>query len=415
MNPQLFENLEFFVLLIPVLALIPLARLGGPLLYRLFMLAASLAFIVMMPGLTLTYFAVLIISTLIVYFGLQLMLRTGSSLLFWVLAVGWALFFVAVKYKFWAQGPLLADARQGIIASLFPIVGFAFYGVRVYSLIADVGAGKTKSVPFLDCALFVCWFPSFLQGPLERFEAFRSNLQAGALERFRAAAWLDNLPRVILGAFKSFVLAGMFHRYALPFLSVDDMSSRSLVYVGLVAYYWFEYMNFSGYTDMAIGTSRMAGVTLPENFNHPYLATSLTDLWRRWHMTLAGWLRDYIYYPLLFVLMSRLAPRRKGAKSALSALSIFVTFALCGLWHGESYGMLFFGLSSGLVLAAEVFITAYLAKPVQQRVNARPWLAMAYPWGLRLLTFHVAIVTFGPVLLTNEQFRHLLTTVRRLV
>jgi D-alanyl-lipoteichoic acid acyltransferase DltB (MBOAT superfamily) len=412
MNPALFENLEFFALLIPVLALIALARFGGPLLYRWCMIAASLAFILMMPGLTLTYFAVLIASTVIVYIGLQLMLRTGSSVLFWMLAVSWAVFFCAVKYKFWAQGPLLAGARQGIVASLFPAVGFAFYGVRVYSLIADVRAGKTKTVPFLDCLLFVCWFPSFLQGPLERFEAFRSNVEAGALERVRAATFLDNLPRVILGAFKSFVLAGILHRFALPFMPADLMASEPRIYVGLVAYYWFEYMNFAGYTDMAIGVSRMAGVTLPENFNHPYMATSLTDLWRRWHMTLAGWLRDYIYYPLLFVLMSRLAPRGKGAKSALSAFSVFVTFALCGLWHGETYGMLFFGLSSGLVLGSEVFITAYWAKPVQQRANSHPFLAMAYPWGLRLVTFHVAIITFGPVLLTNDQFRQLLTTLR---
>ena len=415
MNPELFENLEFFVLLIPVLALIALARIGGPLLYRVMMLAASLGFILMMPGVTLNYFALLAGSTLIVYITLQVLLRTQSTTVFWLLAVAWAALFCALKYHFWAQGSLLAGVRQGVVATLFPIVGFAFFGVRVYSLIADVRAGKTTAVPILDYLLFVFWFPAFLQGPLERFENFRASLVAGSRERFSAATYLDNLPRMIIGGFKSFVLAGMLHRHALPFMPEDAWARPWPLYFGLVAYYWFEYMNFSGYTDMAISGSRMAGVPLPENFNRPFMATSLTDLWRRWHITLAGWLRDYIYYPLLFVLMSKVAPRQKAAKSGLSALSIFVTFALCGLWHGETYGMLFFGLSSGVVLAIEVFITAYWARPAQQRANSDPRLAMAYPWVLRVVTFHVAIITFGPVLLSNDQFRRLLTILKAMV
>jgi alginate O-acetyltransferase complex protein AlgI len=219
---------------------------------------------------------------------------------------------------------------------------------------------------------------------------------------------MDNLPRLLIGAFKSFVIAGLLQQHALPFLDYRHVIGAATIYLGFVTYYWFEYMNFAGYTDMAIATSRMAGISLPENFNHPYLATSLTDLWRRWHMTLAAWLRDYVYYPVLFTLMSWLAPATKEGKTGLSALSIFITFAICGLWHGQTYGMLFFGLSSGVVLAAEAIISAYLKRPAEAAVRAHAGLRVMYPWALRVVTFHIAIITFGPVLLTNEQLHRLI-------
>ncbi|WP_033069317.1 MBOAT family O-acyltransferase [Thalassospira australica] len=409
MNPNIFENIEFFLLLPVALLALNLTKYLGRSIFVVAMSGISLIFIASIPGIKYVYLvttsAILVIVYLLLYVSIS---RTHlKQTCFWVAISIWLSYFIGVKYQFWGYfSPVILDIRTLLNESLMPIVGLSFLIVKIISVIVDIRAERLKNLPFLDYLAYILWFPTFMSGPIERLGNFRVSIDNAAANRQNILqAYFDNLPRFLLGCLKVFVVAGVLHKDALPFANGGIIPAAAMqVYFAAIIYYWYEYMNFSGYSDIAISSSRVIGINLPENFDHPYMATSLTNLWRRWHMTLAAWLRDYIYYPLFFILMKKFGAKTKAAQTYLSALSIFITFAICGLWHGETYGMLFFGISSGLVLAVEVLLSSNFDKPLGAYLKAHPLQAQCYPWVARLVTFHIAIITFGPVLLSNEQF-----------
>ena len=254
----------------------------------------------------------------------------------------------AFKYFnfFIESGAALLEAL-GIPATTFTLqivlpLGISFYTFQSLSYTIDVYRGQMEPVRSpLDFALFVGFFPQLVAGPIVRASEFLPQLAKKGLLRdvpFRACLTL-----FLFGFIKKACIADHCALYVDPVFAAPESFSMLSQWLAASLYAVQVYCDFSGYSDMAIATAGLLGYRLPENFDFPYLASSVTFCWRRWHMTLTRWFRDYLYIPL--------GGNRKGL--ARTYANMIVVFALCGLWHGASWNNVVFGLFHGVFLVFE--------------------------------------------------------------
>lgn len=239
-------------------------------------------------------------------------------------------------------------------------LGISFFTFSQIAYVVGVYRRELPRLSFADYALYVFYFPKLLMGPITEPRAFLGQLDSA--RRIDWAKMCSGLQLFFFGLFKKVFFADAFARtVAYGFGAADPLSSPDVVIVALA--YTFEiYFDFSGYTDMAIGASRMFGIELPGNFDSPYRALSVRDFWKRWHLTLTGFLTKYVYFPLGG---SRCGPPRTYA-------NIFLVFLVSGLWHGANWTFVVWGLLHGLLMvrdrAMEKF-DAKIPKPVRWAVT----------------------------------------------
>jgi alginate O-acetyltransferase complex protein AlgI len=211
----------------------------------------------------------------------------------------------------------------------------------------------------LDYAMFVTLFPDLIAGPIVRASVFMPQMERDigpTRQRLRAGGSL-----FLSGLAKKLLIADQIAPIADAVFASPGTWSVAMTWSGLVAYTLQIYCDFSGYSDMAVGTAKMLGYDLPENFNMPYLAASVAEFWRRWHITLSEWLRDYLYVPL--------GGNRHGA--ARTYLNLMLTMLLGGLWHGASWNFVVWGLLHGIALAGHRAYRAMLPTARMPRIAAR--------------------------------------------
>jgi alginate O-acetyltransferase complex protein AlgI len=220
-------------------------------------------------------------------------------------------------------------------------IGISFFIFKTLSYTIDVYRRDLAACrSWWRYALFVGYFPELVAGPIVRASIFLPQLTRSlAPSLARAGAGLQ---LALLGVTKKWLIADRLAVFVDPVFSTPAAYSQGTVASAVVAYSLQIYCDFSGYSDMAIGISRVIGFDLPENFDMPYRATSITDFWRRWHITLSTWLRDYLYIPL--------GGNRKG--ELRTYINLMVTMLLGGLWHGASWTFVFWGFLHGAGLAA---------------------------------------------------------------
>jgi len=219
-------------------------------------------------------------------------------------------------------------------------VGISFIVFHGVGHSIDVYRGKIAQPRYLDYLLYIAYFPKILAGPITRSVEFIPQLdRIGRIP-------LDNLTSgaelILLGLFKKIVVAAIFGQYWNELQTAKD-GGILLVYAAGACYGLFLLADFSGYTDIARGVSRILGIELARNFDQPYGATSVSNFWRRWHMSLSFWLRDYLYIPL--------GGSRYGLPRTI--FNLLVTMTLCGLWHGAAWTFVLWGVAHGLVMSAE--------------------------------------------------------------
>ena len=272
----------------------------------------------------------------------------------------------------WLLRPLLGD-RTAVFDVVLPI-GISFYTFESLSYTIDVYRGRIAACrSLLDFSLFLAFFPHLVAGPIVRPATFLPQLDAPP--RMREAAVEDALARIVIGLVKKVLLADLLGEYVDRVFDVPSAYAGTNVLLAIYAYAFQIYYDFAGYTDIALGVAGLFGLVLPENFDRPYLAESPRDFWRRWHISLSTWLRDYLYVPLGG---DRISPRR-------TAWNLFVTMVLGGLWHGAAWHFVAWGAYHGGLLAGE--------RALHDR--GVPWLP-ATVTGRRLITFH--LVCLGWVL-----------------
>jgi D-alanyl-lipoteichoic acid acyltransferase DltB (MBOAT superfamily) len=225
--------------------------------------------------------------------------------------------------------------------SLVLPLAISFYTFQQIAFLADVYQKKIKPGTFMEYLFFVIFFPQLVAGPIVHYREIMEQVHAGALERGKEIFVQAGIVLFSLGLFKKVVLADQLFPFAdNAFGHVATLNSID-AWTGMFAYSFGIYFDFSGYTDMAIGLALLFGIKLPVNFNSPYRAVDIVDFWRRWHITLSHFLRDYIYIPL--------GGNRKGEKKEI--FNLIVTMTLGGIWHGSGWTFLLWGLLHGVLLS----------------------------------------------------------------
>jgi len=221
-------------------------------------------------------------------------------------------------------------------------IGISFFTFQKITYLVDVYRGEKKALhSFVDYALYVALFPQLIAGPIVRFHEISDQLRTRT-ETFNG--FYEGTLRFSWGLMKKVVLANRCGSIADAVFALNTgVMDTKMAWIGVTAYGLQIYLDFSAYSDMAIGLGHMFGFTLPENFRRPYSAISITDFWRRWHITLSHFFRDYLYIPLGG---NRLSPTR-------TYINLMIVFTLCGLWHGANWTFIIWGGFHGTLLIIE--------------------------------------------------------------
>ncbi len=215
-------------------------------------------------------------------------------------------------------------------------LGVSFIIFQMIAYLMDVYRGKIRQEEsFMDFSLYLLFFPKIVMGPITRYEDMSAALKSRS---FSDDAWSRGLSRFCWGFAKKMLLANQVAVLADAVFAIQGGQNFIIAWVGAIAYTVQIYIDFSSYSDMAIGISLMAGFRIPENFDYPYISTSIQEFWRRWHITLNTWFRDYLYIPL--------GGNRVGKVKLYRNLGI--VFLLTGLWHGADWSFIVWGLFHGL-------------------------------------------------------------------
>ena len=220
-------------------------------------------------------------------------------------------------------------------------LGISFFTFKSISYLIDTYKNPsvgTKS--YFDLLLYISFFPQIMAGPIARFTDFGPQLKARELSIENVAT---GVRRFIVGLSKKLIFAGTLGSVVDTVFALEEGLDIRLAWLGAIGYSLQIYFDFSGYSDMAIGLGKMFGFNTLENFNYPYIASSVGGFWRRWHISLSSWFKDYLYIPL--------GGNRKG--KWMAALNKAIVFTLCGIWHGANWTFLLWGFWHGLLSAVE--------------------------------------------------------------
>jgi len=338
-----FNSSLYLVFLVGAVAIFWLLPPGAR---RMFVLVASLAFYATW-GIVFVWLP-LLVATLVFFCGKRIQADVVRAKSWAWLGIGCLLALLAIfKYRgfLFANLPFFTRAIPAHTASLaasiaFPM-GISFYAFEAIGYLIDVRQGRVKMPGFLDLCLFFLFWPNILSGPILRARELVPQLSLRKL--FEPRFLFEGFDRVIWGLVQKTVIANVLRIW------VDRGFSPTAGGIPPTLDGWFLaiafglqiYFDFAGYTNMAIGTARLLGITLPENFRHPYHAATPPDFWARWHMTLSRWIRDYLFFPI--------NAKWHGAPMPLY-LSLLCVMALVGLWHGAGWNFILWGTLHGAYL-----------------------------------------------------------------
>jgi alginate O-acetyltransferase complex protein AlgI len=324
----------------------------------------------------------------------------GLSRRGWACVAGIALCVAALcfyKYSVFLLSELITPFSRSLAEKLLagvkaimpgaPPLGISFFAFEFVHYLFEVRRGGEPIRNPLKFLLFALFFPSLVAGPIKRYTQYLPSLEAGAQRlRWENIAW--GLWRVGQGFFKKLLIADnltfLIDHYQPQFASLS-LAARWGVFAAIA---FRILMDFSGYSDIAIGCAQLFGVRLPENFNWPYVAHSLQDFWQRWHISLSSWFRDYVFLPL------EVATRGNPNPTFRASGNVLLTMLLCGLWHGPAWNFVVWGLyhGAGLVTCATYRRVPVLGPAIQKVFAKEPlsaWLlTQAYAWFGWLVFFY---------------------------
>lgn len=247
---------------------------------------------------------------------------------------------------FFKYVPWLAGVANSSFGLALPVpdytipVGISFDTFQILSYVADVTSGKTEvQKNYADLFLYISFFPQLIAGPIVKYGDIREQLSHRSLNLDKLA---DGVRRFTLGLSKKVLISNSAAIIATAAFDAESPSSL-LCFAGAVSYCLQLYFDFSGYSDMAVGLAKLFGFELCENFNYPYCAVTIRDFWKRWHISLTSWFREYVYFPL--------GGNRKG--KARTILNRLIVFFLTGLWHGANFTFILWGMWHGLLMMFE--------------------------------------------------------------
>lgn len=289
------------------------------------------------------YILLMLIEVLFAYFmTLSLEKNKSKSLLIVVVSFHLLLLCIFKYFNFIISNiNSIFSSNISLLNIVLPI-GISFYTFQIISYEVDVYRGKVKaSKNLIEFMTYVFLFPQLIAGPIVRYESVNKELKS---RKVTFDDFSSGVNRFVIGLFKKVVIANNIGELCNILVGSTEVSVL-LYWVLGISYMLQIYFDFSGYSDIAIGIGKMIGFKFPENFNYPYISDSVTNFWRRWHMTLSSWFKDYVYIPLGGNRVSILKHIR----------NIFIVWMLTGLWHGASWNFIIWGLYFGVILIIEKY------------------------------------------------------------
>lgn len=284
-------------------------------------------------------------------------------------------------------------------------IGISFYTFQTMSYVIDVyrdDAPVSKS--FINFGTYVALFPQLIAGPIVRYKdvAYQLTHRRETLEQFTTGVKL-----FMVGLGKKVLIANQMGNLTTSVFATTDKNGVLGTWVGIIAYTFQIYFDFSGYSDMACGLGNMLGFEFLKNFNYPYISKSITEFWRRWHISLSTWFKEYVYIPL--------GGNRKGKKRQI--INLLIVWGLTGLWHGASWNFLLWGLYFGVLLILEKFILKkFLDKLPSAVQHIYTLFIVAIGWGIFYFTdikdlgaFFADLFNFGNGLIGSQALTLLLS------
>jgi D-alanyl-lipoteichoic acid acyltransferase DltB (MBOAT superfamily) len=275
-------------------------------------------------------------------------------------------------------------------------IGLSYILFRQLHLVIEAASHEALPLTLPRYIVYTLSFWTILAGPIQRYPDFCKGMET--IGRPKVDVVLAALHRGINGAFKAFLIAPIFFQPENIILLLEPGITGTDWAVVLYTFPIYLYLNFSGYTDLVISVAELCGMrTMPENFNHPYLARNVQDFWGRWHLSFSHWMRDYVFMPLNVAVHRNLPVRIQGLGLGLTVL---VTFILVGVWHGTTVEFLVFGILHGAgVIVVSILGTVLkqmFGRKVKKRIVSHPiWIVAAW-----FITFHFTCLTF--LLINNE-------------
>lgn len=249
-------------------------------------------------------------------------------------------FYLMEETFIWAAKPFVGEIQKLDLKIVLPLA-ISFFVFEFIHYLVDVYKGKSEPVKdVLSFALFPAFFPTQVAGPIKRVQDFLPQLKIET--KFKREDLDEGCFLILNGLFKKVLLADNLALFVTGGFSNPELMTSLDVWICAAAFSFQVYFDFSGYADIARGSAQLFGYKVPLNFKFPYLSGSITDFWRRWHITLGSWLRDYLYFPL------------GGSKHGRfrAAMNLIITMTLCGLWHGAGWHLVAWGFYHGLLLTA---------------------------------------------------------------
>ncbi|HUT55129.1 MAG TPA: MBOAT family O-acyltransferase [bacterium] len=361
-----------------VLALFAIVhRLLPPRFRWMFVLAGSLAYVAVYDF----DYASGLVPALLAFWGLSWWMDREEGprkKLVYALALGLALaYFAFYKYTIWfhrtgnATLELFGRDPRFFMQKYVVPAGMSYYVFRLVHYLVERYRGRVEKLGPLKFLHYLMFFPTFAAGPIERSERFKENIGLDDADALK-----EGMRRIIFGLFKTMVLANVAHGLCFPVLMDPAAHSRLHLWGAVYALAAYIYYNFAGYSDIAIGTAALLGYKIMENFDQPYLSPNLVEFWRRWHISLGYWLRDYVYIPL--------GGSRKGR--GRHYFNYLAVMAACGLWHGGEAHYLLWGALHG----AALIVNDWWRTALKRSFLSGPAFARAGTWAGIAVTFHFA-------------------------
>lgn len=290
-------------------------------------------------------------------------------------------------------------------------IGISFYTFQTMSYVIDVYRDDAPvSKNFINFGTYVALFPQLIAGPIVRYRDVAEQLvnRRETLEMFTRGVKL-----FMVGLAKKVIIANTMGTLTTNIFATTDENGVVGTWVGIIAYTFQIYFDFSGYSDMACGLGNMLGFEFLKNFNYPYIAKSITDFWRRWHISLSTWFKEYVYIPL--------GGNRKGVKRQI--LNLLIVWGLTGLWHGAAYNFVLWGLYYGLLLILEKFVLKKFLDRLPSFVqHIYTLFIVIIGWGLFYFTdvgqlgeFMADLFNFGNGICGNQAFNLIMSNLPMLI
>lgn len=290
-------------------------------------------------------------------------------------------------------------------------IGISFYTFQTMSYVIDVYRDDAPvSKNFINFGTYVALFPQLIAGPIVRYRDVAEQLvnRRETLEMFTKGVKL-----FMVGLAKKVIIANTMGTLTTNIFATTDENGVVGTWVGMIAYTFQIYFDFSGYSDMACGLGNMLGFEFLKNFNYPYIAKSITDFWRRWHISLSTWFKEYVYIPL--------GGNRKGVKRQI--LNLLIVWGLTGLWHGAAYNFVLWGLYYGLLLILEKFVLKKFLDRLPSFVqHIYTLFIIIIGWGLFYFTdvgqlgeFMVDLFNFGNGICGDQAFNLIMSNLPMLI